>query len=126
VPRHLALSIVLFATAVSAGCATQDQTASPGVTQGAAIATVAAADTQFQPQDLDLEAGQTVMWRNDDDVAHTATHGTGGTPHGDLLFDFELAPGQEASHTFEEAGNFPVTCRIHPEMQMNVTVAPTP
>jgi plastocyanin len=86
--------------------------------------TVMVQNMAFEPQSVTVPRGGEVTWENADGVAHTATHGTGGDLHGDALFDMPLNPGTEATYTFAEAGSFPVTCTIHPQMQMDVTVTP--
>ncbi|HVM29468.1 MAG TPA: cupredoxin domain-containing protein [Candidatus Limnocylindrales bacterium] len=86
--------------------------------------TVTVQNNMFEPQSVTVPRGGHVTWSNEDQANHTATHGTGGEAHGDPLFDMPLSPGTEASYTFAEAGSFPVTCTIHPRMQMDVTVTP--
>lgn len=78
----------------------------------------------FEPESVTVPRGGTVTWQNDDQAEHTVSHGTGGDLHGSPLFDMPLSPGTTASFTFAEAGSFPVTCKIHPEMQMDVDVTP--
>jgi plastocyanin len=86
--------------------------------------TVTLQNNMFEPRAVTIPRGGEVTWANEDQANHTATHGTGGEPHGDPLFDMPLSPGTEATYTFAEAGSFPVTCTIHPQMQMDVTVTP--
>jgi plastocyanin len=72
--------------------------------------------------DITVAAGTTVTFQNDDSAAHTVTNGTDGTPTDGAAFDEEVAGGESVEITFDEAGTFDVTCRIHPDMQMTVTV----
>jgi plastocyanin len=72
--------------------------------------------------DITVAAGTTVTFQNDDGFAHTATNGTDGTPADDAAFDEEVAAGASVTVTFDEAGTFDVTCKIHPSMNMTVTV----
>ena len=72
--------------------------------------------------DITVPAGTTVTFQNDDSAAHTVTNGTDGTPTDGAAFDEEVAGGESVEITFDEAGTFDVTCRIHPTMQMTVTV----
>lgn len=135
-PIRLILVAVL-ASAALAACAADDGGASPGPTHdttpapnGPATApaddsgTVDLIATTFEPEAVVVPRGGTVTWHNQDQLDHTVTHGTGGDIHGAALFDMPLPPGQTATYTFAEAGSFPVTCRIHPQMQMDVTVSP--
>lgn len=98
------------------------QTEPPG--SPATVPTVQARNIAFEPDALTVAHGTAVTWNNADSVDHTVTHGTGGTVHGSALFDMPLPPGQSVTYTFEAAGSFAVTCTIHPQMQMDVTVTP--
>lgn len=78
-------------------------------------------NSDFGP-DLTVAAGTTVMWMNADGFAHTATEGADGKAAPDALFDLQLAAGASDSYTFGEAGTFQVTCTLHPNMNMTITV----
>lgn len=77
---------------------------------------------RFQPATLQVPAGTTVTWRNDDAILHTVTAGDPGQPTGD--FDEQLADkGATASVTFDKPGTFKYFCARHPEaMRAEVTV----
>lgn len=79
-------------------------------------------DRAFSTEELTITEGTTVSWVNEDDAGHTITHGENGGPVDEPLFDEELSRGATVSYTFEDPGTYPVTCRIHPEMQMTITV----
>jgi plastocyanin len=72
--------------------------------------------------DLTVAVGTTVTWDNADAVPHTATEGTNGVAADGALFDLALDPGASASYTFTAAGTIPVTCKVHPTMNMTITV----
>jgi plastocyanin len=93
--------------------------ASPGASGAAEMVEIANSD--FGP-DLTIAVGTTVTFMNNDTIAHTATNGTDGVPASDSLFDLQLAAGASDSYTFTEAGMYPVTCTIHPAMNMTITV----
>ena len=71
-------------------------------------------DLAFVPQSVKIEQGDTVTWRNTDDVAHNIV-GFG--------VDERLEPGDTLRHTFDEAGTFHYICSIHPGMEGTVTVS---
>ena len=71
---------------------------------------------------LTVPVGTTVTWTNEDTIDHTATEYLNGFPKPDALFDLQLAPGQDGSFTFTEAGTYEVGCVPHPAMQMLVIV----
>ena len=79
-------------------------------------------DFQFQPDTLTVPVGTTVVFQNSDSAPHTATHGEDGAPADDAAFDINLEPGRSGEFTFSETGTYPTTCRIHPEMNMTITV----
>jgi plastocyanin len=72
--------------------------------------------------DLSVAAGTTVTWMNGDGFAHTATQGSDGVKAPDALFDLQLAAGASDSFTFADAGTYQVTCTLHPNMNMTITV----
>jgi predicted secreted protein with PEFG-CTERM motif len=76
----------------------------------------------FNPSEVTIDAGSEVIWSNDDTAGHTVTSGTlEGGPDG--IFDSSLfMAGKTFSHKFEEAGEFPYFCVVHPWMQGMVIV----
>ena len=76
----------------------------------------------FVPYSVTVSAGDEVTWSNDDTAAHTVTSGTpAGGPDGN--FDSSLfTAGQTFSVTFDEAGEYPYFCMVHPWMTGIVTV----
>ncbi len=77
---------------------------------------------RFQPSTLQVPAGTTVTWGNEDAILHTVTAGAPGQPSGE--FDEEMADkGATASVTFDQPGIFEYFCSRHPEaMRGKVTV----
>ena len=71
----------------------------------------------FSPASISVSAGDTVVWTNNDSVAHTVTSTDGAFDTGDI------APGASASVTFDNAGTFAYICSIHPSMTGSVDVA---
>ena len=72
---------------------------------------------RFEPPAIEVEAGTTVTWVNEDDFPHNVT----------LLDDSgvseDLPVGESATITFEEPGNIPYECSLHPQqMQGRVLV----
>lgn len=75
----------------------------------------------FAPDSLEVAAGSTVTWRQDDAGFHTVTSGTvdqgaaGVTPQADSTFDSGQIPkGDSFEFTFDRPGSFPYFCAIHP------------
>ncbi|MGI0057759.1 MAG: cupredoxin domain-containing protein [Nitrosarchaeum sp.] len=68
----------------------------------------------FIPYELKIKKGQGVLWTNDDTAAHTITSGI-AKEGPDGHFDSSLfMSGTNFSHKFEERGEFPYFCMVHP------------
>ena len=78
--------------------------------------------SQFDPEELTVAVGTTVLFLNADSFAHTVTEGTNGQAVDGPIVDRELAGNQTARVTFDEPGTYEITCRIHPSMQMTMIV----
>jgi plastocyanin len=84
---------------------------------------VEARDNVFEPRNVTIQRGETVIWTNTGQNFHTVTSGTGCAPSG--KFNAELPPGEQFSQTFEAAGEFPYFCVPHCAMGMTGTVTVT-
>jgi plastocyanin len=71
---------------------------------------------RFEPARVQVSAGSTVTWRNDDQVVHTvkAADGSWESPL--------MQPGQTYQHTFANAGQVEIICGPHPFMKSVVEV----
>jgi plastocyanin len=78
---------------------------------------VAIADFTFKPGDLQVAAGTTVTFTNEDGFAHTATAKDKSFDSGNLEQDAAF------EHTFEDAGTFEYLCAIHNSMTGTITVS---
>lgn len=103
----------------AAASASAEASASAGAS--GAVAMVNILNSDFGA-DLTVAVGTTVMWMNADAYAHTATQGSDGVKAPDALFDLKLAAGASGSYTFTDAGTYKVTCTLHPNMNMTITV----
>ncbi|MBV8596559.1 MAG: cupredoxin family copper-binding protein [Candidatus Eremiobacteraeota bacterium] len=75
----------------------------------------------FSPASLTVPLGATVVWKNDDGVAHTATSTSRGFDSGNL------DDGAHFSFTFQKAGTYAYVCSYHPNMTGQImVVAPSP
>ena len=78
--------------------------------------TVVMEGTSFQPADLKISVGDTVVWVNKDPFPHTATSKNGE-------FDSkEIAEGKSWKHTFKTKGDFAYVCTLHPPMKGTLKV----
>jgi len=75
-------------------------------------------DKAFSVADLMIHQGETVVFKNEDDVAHNVFSQTPG-----LEFNTKTqAPGTEAPVTFHQPGTAEVRCAIHPKMKTLIHV----
>jgi plastocyanin len=70
---------------------------------------------QFSPVKLAVQRGDTITWRNDDLVPHTAT-AAGRFDSGNI------APGKTWSHRMDKAGAYDYICSYHPGMKGRIEV----
>jgi plastocyanin len=74
------------------------------------------ADLAFAPAELEVNAGDQVVWENADGTTHTVTADQGGFDSGNLPV------GDRFDFAFDRAGTFAYHCEIHPSMQGTVVV----
>jgi len=76
----------------------------------------------YDPKDIHIEVGSTVLWKNDDSAMHTVT--SGNSQNGpDGLFDSDLiAAGDSFEFTFKNQGEYEYYCIVHPWMIGSVEV----
>jgi len=73
----------------------------------------------FSQADISIKAGDTVVFVNDDNVAHNVM-----SNDDDNKFNLGLLqPGSSTPVTFNKAGEITILCAIHPSMKMHVKVA---
>jgi plastocyanin len=76
----------------------------------------------FAPNPVQVSAGSTVTWTNDDAQPHSVTSGENVTPDG--RFDSAImAPAATFEHTFTVAGDYPYFCLLHPNQVGTVSVS---
>src|ERR671915_2564390 len=76
----------------------------------------------WSPNPVQVSAGTTITWTNDDSQPHAVNSGENATPTG--LFDSGImAPAATFEHTFTEAGEYPYFCLLHPNMVGTVSVS---
>ena len=92
------------------------------VPAGSSIAGCERTDECYIPSSVVVPAGTTVVWSNDDTAAHTVTSGTvADGPDG--VFDSSLfMPDTTFEVTFDDPGEYPYWCIVHPWMVGTVVV----
>ncbi len=77
------------------------------------------ASFSYDPADLTIEPGDTVVWTNNDFTAHTATARNGEFDSGDIA-----ANGGTFSFTFNgNTGDIPYICTHHETMSGKITIS---
>ena len=84
--------------------------------------TVALTGFAFDTDEITISAGETVTFVNEDSAAHTVTEGENGDASDGARFDEQIAAGESTDITFDEAGDYNVTCLFHGNMNMVVHV----
>lgn len=111
--------------------ATTEPTAEPDPTETAAETDDGAAAEEvrvridsfaFDPSELTVAPGTTVIFLNADSFPHTVTEGTDGQAVDDAIVDEDIEQNQTVRVTFDEPGTYDITCRFHPAMQMTIVV----
>lgn len=90
--------------------------ATPESTPVAQVADVSIENFSFVPQTLEISAGTTVVWTNNDTAAHTATATDASWDAGNI------DPGASASITFDTPGTYTYVCSYHPSMTATIIV----
>jgi plastocyanin len=78
--------------------------------------TVTIEGLKFNPERLEVAAGDTVIWTNQDVVPHTVTASRAKVESG------EIAPGKSWRFVAKKKGEMPYICRIHPTMKATLVV----
>lgn len=113
------MATLLTVALTVAGCG-DDREVSPSSEAGdeASETAVAIDGFKFVPPELDVTAGSTVTWTNQDDSAHTIQD------EGDAFPESQnLENGDSFSFTYESPGEYPYICGIHPYMKGTVSVS---
>jgi plastocyanin len=100
-PRFLLPVAALAAVLLAAGCG------GSGISGPAEKTTevTMAKSYRFDPERIEIQAGQTVTWTNEDNFTHTVQV--------DEQEDHEVGPGESLSITFDEAGTYRYVCTLH-------------
>jgi plastocyanin len=91
---------VLAVTVVAAGCGGTGSTAPVATT-----AVSMAKSYRFDPKAIEINAGQTVTWTNNDNFTHTV--------HVDGMDDHKVGRGDSVSIKFDKAGTYHYVCTLH-------------
>ncbi len=89
----------------------------PAMARSSEVITVTIGDLAFAPADVAAHVGDTVLWRNNDILDHTATDEAQG-------WDVAVPSGQSGEIVLQTPGTFAYICRYHPNMTGTIRVSP--
>jgi plastocyanin len=92
---------VLAVTVVAAGCGGGTGSTAPVATTAVSMAK----SYRFDPKTIEINAGQTVTWTNNDNFTHTVKV--------DGMDDHKVGRGDSVSITFDKAGTYHYVCTLH-------------
>ena len=99
--RRLLLPLAALAALAAAG-----RRGAGGSTEALSSTEVAVAKSyRFEPKVIEVEAGDTVTWRNDDNFTHTVQV--------DGREDHEVEQGESFEIAFDEPGTYHYVCTLH-------------
>lgn len=90
------------------------QTPTPSVSDN----TISIQNMAFSPPSLTVKKGSIVRWVNNDAVPHTIKFAKSSK----IISSDPLSAGQSFSVKFDQLGNYPYSCAIHPSMLGTVIV----
>ena len=74
----------------------------------------------YNPNPIEIKVGDTVTWINNDSSPHTVTS---SSDEDNITFDSDvLRRGETFSFTFDQEGQYPYLCTLHPSMIGTVVV----
>lgn len=104
------------AAAPPAPAAAATTPSAPAPAEGAATFRAGMRNFAYTPGRIEVTAGTTVEWKNEDAMAHTVTAADGSFDSG------AVEPGAVWRRTFDTPGTYPFACTPHPFMQGTVVV----
>jgi plastocyanin len=78
--------------------------------------------SSFGVDEIRVAAGEAITVSNASSVPHTFTEGENGESVDNPVVNAEIEPGEDEKVTFDEPGDYHVTCRFHPAMNLEVHV----
>jgi plastocyanin len=94
------IGLLLALVAIAAGCGGSGETEPVATTEVKMVKSY-----RFDPETIEIRAGQTVTWTNDDNFTHTVeVEGQG---------DHKVDRGDSVSITFDRAGTYDYVCTLH-------------
>ena len=108
------LTLILLSIVIFFACSKNSGYGSSNNNQNA-NPSISIVNMAYSPATLQIKAGVTVTWNNNDNMEHTVTAD-------DRSFYSPTIPiGGKYTHTFSGGGTYPYHCVIHPGMKATIT-----
>jgi plastocyanin len=98
--HRFVLPLLAVAAAIPAGCGGEKESAPVATTE-----VKMAKSYRFEPKAIQIDAGETVAWTNDDNFTHTVQV--------DGQEDHEVGKGESVSIAFDRPGTYHYVCTLH-------------
>ena len=98
--RKFLLPAVAAAALVAAGCGSAESSEPVATTEVEMVKSY-----RFEPKVIEVEAGETVTWTNEDNFTHTVQV--------DGQEDHKVGKGESVSITFDTPGTYSYVCTLH-------------
>lgn len=92
--------LIVLAGAVLAGCGSSESSEPVATTE-----VLMPKSYRFEPKTIEVDAGDEVTWRNEDNFTHTVEI--------EGQDDMKVEPGESASFTFAAPGTYEYVCTLH-------------
>jgi plastocyanin len=124
--RRVLLTVViaaaLLAACGSSGSSKPAAEPTPTNLQGKTAVEIDAKSNQFTPNDIIVDVGTKVTWRNTDPILHNIKKSADAIDFGAKFGLDSFSPGATYSFTFTKPGTFPYICTIHAGMTGRIEV----
>jgi plastocyanin len=108
--------ILVYAVITTAACWAAFSEPTPTSGAGPRTHTVSIEGFKFVPDTLTVNAGDTIIWRNQDKAPHTAT------ADGRVFDSGNIPYGASWEYVADREGNYPYICAFHPRMKATLVV----
>ena len=108
--------LLVLCSAALAADESKGKDKSPATKQSAKTHTVTIKNNKLSPASLKIKAGDTVVWKNEDDKDHTVAADDKSFKSGNI------SPDDSFENTFKKAGTFKYGCKYHPRERATITV----
>ncbi|MGH7576339.1 MAG: cupredoxin domain-containing protein [Longimicrobiales bacterium] len=108
-------AVALLTGAIAAACSSDTTEPPPGNNEENEILMLT---NTFSPDDITIDVGETVTWRNNEAIPHTITSEDDEWPNQNVPAE----EGWDFTHEFEEAGTYDYECQVHNGMVGTIEV----